>query len=163
MAAVTATGVPKPAAPSKKAPKEGNQQQLDAAVFGDAGKRILQHLEAAVLLGQLMQEDDVQHNPANGQQAGEAAEQGGTPRHFAGHVVDKDCNQQRCNQACACGQVGLHVQKPRPTSITTTGMAASNVDSHIFDRVVDLLPNHLCCLLFVVVTRMVAVQIGLHT
>ena len=60
-----------------------------------------------------MQEDDVQHDPANGQQAGEAAEQGGTPRHFAGHVVDKDCNQQRCNQACSCGQVGLHVQKTK--------------------------------------------------
>mgnify|MGYP002148708616 CR=1 FL=1 len=26
-------------------------------------------------------------------------------------VVDKDCNQQGCNQASACGKVGFHVQK----------------------------------------------------
>ena len=70
IAAVTATGVPKPAAPSKKAPKaEGDQQQLQAPVRGDVRDAVLQHLERAVLLGQPVQEDDVEHDPADRQQA----------------------------------------------------------------------------------------------
>ena len=119
---------------------KGNQQQLDAAVFGDAGNRVLQDLEAAVLLGQLVQEDDVEHDPANGQQAGEAAQHGRAAGHVGRHVVDENGNDQRCHQARTCGPVGFHMQKPRPTSITTTGMAASKVDNHIFDS-----GSYTCC------------------
>jgi hypothetical protein len=42
-----------------------------AAVVRDAGRRRLQHLEAAVLFAQLLQEDDVEDDPADGQQARE--------------------------------------------------------------------------------------------
>jgi hypothetical protein len=60
IAAVTATGVPKPAAPSKNAPKaKGHQQELQAAVGRDAGDALLQHIEQPDLAGQLIHKNDV--------------------------------------------------------------------------------------------------------
>ena len=44
---------------------EGDQQQLQPAIFGDPGDRVLQDPEAAVLLGQLVEEDDVEDDPAD--------------------------------------------------------------------------------------------------
>ena len=47
-AAVTATGVPKPQAPSKNAPKaKGDQDELEAAVLGDAHEALLEDFEVA--------------------------------------------------------------------------------------------------------------------
>ena len=49
MAPVTATGVPKPPAPSKKAPNaKAIEQQLQAAVRGDAADRLLERGEPAL-------------------------------------------------------------------------------------------------------------------
>ena len=69
IAAVTATGVPKPAAPSKKAPYgERDQQQLQPPVLRDVGDRVFLDLARAALVGELVQEDDVEHDPADRQQ-----------------------------------------------------------------------------------------------
>ena len=88
-----------------------DQQQLQAAVFGDTGDRVLQNFEAAVLFSQLVQENDVEHNPTNGQQTGETAEYGCIRCHTDRHAVSENGNSQCGDQACGCGNVRFHVQK----------------------------------------------------
>lgn len=71
IAAVTATGYQNRRLLQKRTKCKSDQQQLQATVFGDAGDGILQYFETAILLGELMQKYDVQHNPADRQQARE--------------------------------------------------------------------------------------------
>ncbi|MPM20589.1 hypothetical protein SDC9_67020 [bioreactor metagenome] len=130
----------------ESAKAEGDQQQLDAAVFGNARERILQHLEATVLLGELMQKDDVQHNPADRQQAREATEQRRPPRHVGRHAVGKNRHHQRGDQPHACGDMRLDVKKPQRREHHHHGYCREQGgDHHVPDRIVDLLPNHLTC------------------
>ena len=68
IAAVTATGVPNPAAPSKNAPRrEGDEQELQTPVVADRADRALQDLELALLVRELVEKDDVEDDPADGQ------------------------------------------------------------------------------------------------
>ena len=70
MAAVTATGVPKPAAPSKKAPK---QKAMNRSCSRRSSEMLrmtaLQDVELALLVGELVEEDDVEDDPADRHQA----------------------------------------------------------------------------------------------
>ena len=68
----------------ERAEAEGDQQQLQAAVVGDVGDVSCSTSNEPVLLGQLVQEDDVEDDPADRQQPEEAAVERGEPRHFAG-------------------------------------------------------------------------------
>ena len=90
---------------------KGNEQQLQASVLRDAGDRILQDLERTVLLGELMQEDDVEHDPADGHQPGEAAEKRRFCRHFRRHAIGDDGNQDGGEQAGPGSDVCLEVKK----------------------------------------------------
>lgn len=85
---MTATGVLKPAEPSKNAPKQ-------KAISNNAGMRILQIFKAVILFGQLLQKNDVQHNSANWQQAGEPALHCRPACHVHRHAIgiyrDQDC------------------------------------------------------------------------
>ena len=72
---------------------------MQSSVVGDAGERVLQDLEAAILLGQLLQEDDVEHDPADGHQAGQPAVQCRRARHFSRHAIGKDGYQDGRQQA----------------------------------------------------------------
>ena len=64
---VTATGVPKPAAPSKNAPKQNaTEQKLKPPIVGDAP--VIDRCRARNTprsVGQTVQEDDVEHDPAD--------------------------------------------------------------------------------------------------
>ena len=121
---------------------KGYQQQLQAPVFGDAGNRVLQDLEAAVLLGQLMQEDDVQHNPADRQQARQAAKECCIASDASGHAVSKNRNRQ-CGQQTGTGSyVRLHVQKADANQHHHhRNCAHQGGDGHTAKRVVNLLPE----------------------
>ena len=96
MAAVTATGVPKPAAPSKKrAEAEGDEEELQAAVAGDAGQAVLQTLKEPVSTVRVVEEDDVEDDPADGEEAVGGPEPG-RPRGHArrGMPKTKDADEQ---------------------------------------------------------------------
>ena len=89
MAAVTATGVPNPAAPSKNAPEgEGDEQELKAAVAGDPGQAGLEDGEMAFLRGQGVEEDDVQDDPADREEPVGGAENGRGAGLARGHAED---------------------------------------------------------------------------
>jgi len=69
MAAVTATGVPNPA-PLEDAPNANAISSTEAPVLADPAIESCTIAKAAVLLGELVEEDDVQHDPADREQAG---------------------------------------------------------------------------------------------
>ncbi|MNF69594.1 hypothetical protein D3C84_514810 [compost metagenome] len=78
----------------KGAEAEGDQQQLQTAIVSDARQGILQHLERTVLGGQSVQENDVQHNPANRQQAIGCTVQRCRTGHVRRHAEGENRNQQ---------------------------------------------------------------------
>ena len=77
MAPVTATGVPKPEAPSKNAPKQ-------KAISSSCSRRssvtppivVCRVSNDAFLDRQPVEEDDVEHDPADREEAGDGAEHG---------------------------------------------------------------------------------------
>ena len=105
----------------ERAKAESDEQQLQAPVLGDAGQALLQHLEAAALHRELVHEDDVQHDPADGEEAVSRAQHGGCTRHARRHVETEDGNQQ----APRPGRAALHSAPSRASasapSSTTTG------------------------------------------
>ena len=128
----------------ERAVGERDQQQLQAPVLRDVGDRVLLDLAGAALVGELVQEDDVEHDPADRQQTGEAAEH----RRLACHARPA-CRRQGWRPASAASRpspaatCAFRCRKPRPTSMTTTGSAASSGrDDHVAERVVGLLPDH---------------------
>jgi len=97
-----ATGVPKPAAPSKKDPKQkGDQDELEAAILRHAHEALLQDFEKAGVAGELVKEDDVENNPADGEEAVAGAEDGGLGGQASGHAEDPDGATERCGEAKA--------------------------------------------------------------
>ena len=99
MAAHTATGVPKPAAPSKKAPKQkGIRQDLQPPVGGDPAQRMLEDPEQAFFHRQAVEEDHVQDDPADGPEAVDRAQGGGLGRHVRRHGEDIDRDQEGQDQ-----------------------------------------------------------------
>ena len=90
---------------------EGDQQQLQPPVLRDVGDRVFLDLAGAALVGELMQEDDVEDDPADRQEPGEAAEHRRLARHLGRHPVGEDRDDQRRQQAEARCDVGLHVQE----------------------------------------------------
>ena len=89
IAPVTATGVPKPAAPSKNAPKaECDEQQLQPLIARDGGDAAAQNREQAALVRQLIEKDDVEHDPADREEAVGHAETGRGERHRRRHPED---------------------------------------------------------------------------
>ncbi len=131
MAPVTATGGAETGGPFEESTEaEGNQQQLQTSIVSDARQGILQHFERTVLGGQPVQEDDVEHDPADRQQTVGGAVECGRACHVRRHAKGEDRNQQGRAQGQQRRQVRLDVEKnARETSITTTGTAAMMVDS----------------------------------
>jgi hypothetical protein len=116
IAAVTATGVPKPAAPLEERPeREGDEQQLQSPVRRDAGNRVAQDIELPRPLGEPVKEDHVQDNPADRQQP-----EGGTvgrrrAGHGCGHSEADDRHDQRHSEAEERSDVRLQVQQADTT------------------------------------------------
>ena len=130
IAPVTATGVPKPDAPSKNAPKEkatsSSCSRRSSVTCGDA---LAQHVEQPALVGQLVQEDHVEDDPADRQQPVGGAVAGGGERHRRRHVERADRDGERRGEAGERGVVGVHLRNASAPSSTTTGRAATSVDN----------------------------------
>jgi hypothetical protein len=96
MAAVTATGVPNPDAPSKKGTEgESDQQQLQPRVLRDAGHALLQHFEPTGHQRHPIEENDVQDYPSDWEQPVAGAIDGRDARHFDRHVKQARSNHDR--------------------------------------------------------------------
>ncbi len=104
----TATGVPKPAAPSKNAPKaEGDEEQLEAAVACDSDEALLQQREPACACDELVQEEHREDDPADGEETVSRAVAGRQKGEAGGHVKDEESDCECGGKACECGDVSF--------------------------------------------------------
>ena len=94
-----------------RAETEGNQQQLQASVIGDAGDGVLQYLEGSVFSRQAMQEDDVEHDPADGHQTVDGTKHGGIGSHVGRHAEAEDGDKQGGYERQNGRNVGLDMEK----------------------------------------------------
>ena len=85
IAALTATGVPKPAAPSKKAPKQkAMSRSCMPPVGGDRAHGMLEDGEMAFVHREAVEEDHIDDDPADREEAADKAQHSGLGSHAAG-------------------------------------------------------------------------------
>ena len=135
IAPVTATGVPKPAAPSKNAPKQNaTSSSCSRAIVGD----VRDALRAASSnrprsFGQLIEEDDVEDDPADRQQAVGRAVAGGGERHRRRHAERRRSPppaRRRGRPARRCARASVsNASAPSSTTTGSGGDAASTAHS----------------------------------
>jgi hypothetical protein len=113
---------------------KGDEEKLQAAVVADPADRTLQHLELARVLGKLVEKNDVEDDPADGQQpnpapytAAMAAICGGMPK--ASTATEKAA--ARPSRAAMWARTS---KMPIAPSSTTTGMAATAVERTILPK-----------------------------
>ena len=92
---------------------EGDQQGLDAAVARQPGDGVLHHLEVTGLDGDVVDEDGVQHDPADGQEAEGRAVPGGGEGRGGRHLVGEDGGVGFWERAWAKVTMGLVVRPYR--------------------------------------------------
>jgi hypothetical protein len=92
MDAQTATGVPKPAAPSKNAPKA-------KAIGSDACQTVLQLSESAGSHGELIQEQDREDDPTDREESVGGTVAGREKRETHRHVKDHESDCERGSKA----------------------------------------------------------------
>jgi hypothetical protein len=88
-----------------------DEQDLDAPIAGQARDRVLHRLELPGLDRDVVDEDGVQHDPADGEQAEGSAVDRARARHLPGHAVDEDRRRQRREEAQQRGLVRLDVEE----------------------------------------------------
>jgi hypothetical protein len=96
----------------ERAEAEGDQQRLDAAIAGHAGDLFLQDGELAGLDRELVDEDRVEDEPADGQEAERGAVAGGGEGERGRHAVGED----RDGEGDAEGDEGRDVRAHVPES-----------------------------------------------
>jgi hypothetical protein len=101
MAAQTATGVPK---------REGDEEELQAAVGRDAGKAFLQRAKAAGFHREVVEEDDGKDDPDNGKDAVTGAKGCGCESEPRRHVEDEDGDYKSGEETGERGGVRLETQ-----------------------------------------------------
>src|SRR5262249_35554231 len=85
----------KPSSALEKSPEcESNQNQLQPPVLGDSDQTTLQNFESSGCAGELIQEDDVENDPANRQESVTRPVSGGHEGHLGRHAKYSDRNQQ---------------------------------------------------------------------
>ena len=90
------------------AEREGHQQQLQAPVGRDAGDRLLQDGEPALLHRQPVEEDDVEDDPADREEARDHAEDRRPGREPGRHAEADDGDQQGEAEGDDGRDMGLH-------------------------------------------------------
>ena len=99
IAAVTATGVPKPCRTLEEgAEAEGDEQQLQAPVVADGADRTLQNRELPLFARELIEENDVEDDPTDGEQPERRAIGGGKRGHRRRHPVAQDGDREGCEE-----------------------------------------------------------------
>ena len=113
----------------ERAERKRDQQQLQAPVLGDAADGALQQFEPAGRNRDAVEKDDVQHDPADREEAGDDAEQRGADRHVGRHREDEDRDEVGTISAMMAAICALTLPLAISTSSVTTGIAAAIVDS----------------------------------
>ena len=109
MAPVTATGVPNPPAPSKKAPKEKATRELEATIRREVADGLLKRGEPSFLHRQPVEENHVQDDPADGKHACDDAEERRADGKPGRHGEQEDGDRDRRHQGDDGGNMGLHL------------------------------------------------------
>jgi hypothetical protein len=132
IAPVTATGVPKPDA-----------QELQASVGRDAADGGLQDFESAVRHRQSVEEDDVEHDPADGEEARHRAERRRPQRHVGRHGEDEDRDEVGDDQRDDRGVVRLDLVGCDQRQQCHDGQGRRDRRQRgVAERIIDLIPHH---------------------
>ncbi len=129
MAAETATGVPKPAAPSKKAPKQKAMMiscSRRSAVIRAHG--ILEDGEIAFVHREAVKEDHIDDDPADGEEAADKAQTVALAAMSAGMWKAKMATSNMAARAISAAQWDLTLPVAISASSSTMGKAALTVD-----------------------------------
>ena len=135
MAPQMATGVPPPAAPSRKAPKrEADQDRLNARVGRQARRRAADDREQPRFDRHVVNQHGVEDRPADRQEAERGPVEQRGRGHAERHAVDNPGDQQG-GEAPASPALGASMRIGTSSqNSTTTGKAANKVDSNTLWR-----------------------------
>jgi len=86
---------------------EGDEDKLKTAILRDAHEALLEDFEVAGFAGEVVHEDDVEDDPADGEEAVEDAVDGGHRAHFQGHAEDGAGDCERGGEAEEGGEVSF--------------------------------------------------------
>ncbi len=126
----------------ERAERECDQQQLQAAVIGDAADGCLQRLEGAFRHREPVEKDDVEDDPADREEAGHRAEHGCAQRHARGHGEDEDRHQVGDDQRDDGGDMGLDLVGRDQHQQRHHRQRGGDGRQHcIVERIVDLIPH----------------------
>ena len=121
---------------------EGNEQKLEPTVVADVADASLQDVELALFVGELVEEDDVENDPADREQAEGGAIDGGHRRHAAWHAEDEDRDQQGGGEAEQRGEVRLHFEDAdRAEQDDHRNCGQNGRDQRAAGRIVHLAPD----------------------
>ncbi len=126
----------------KCAEGEGDEEELEAPVVADRADRALQNLELTLLARELVEKDDVENDPADGEQPEGRAVGGRHARHLQRHAVGEDCHGEGSGEA----HQGRHVSAELENSDRTEQHEYGNCGyrrgkDHAAEGVVDLRPH----------------------
>ena len=127
----------------ERAEREGDEQELETPVAGDAGQAVLHDLEVALLAGQVVEEDDVEDDPADGEEAVGRAQPRRPRGHARGHAEGEDGREHGGGQAEERRHVGPKLEEGQPAEKDDDGESGDERrEPDAAERVVDLVPRH---------------------
>ena len=117
----------------KCAERECNQEELQASILAHVRNTVLQDLEVPFVLGKLVEEDDVEHDPADRQAARTKPPRiAASPAMLAGMLNTRTATSTALSNPRIAAQWAAIRKNARLPRSTTTGIAARIVDSHGF-------------------------------
>jgi len=87
---------------------EGDQQELQTLIRGDAGEALSQDCKIPLLDCHIIQEDQVENNPTDRKKPKGRSVHSRGEGHLAWHVEDEDCYRQGGDQAQDRSPMGLY-------------------------------------------------------
>ena len=122
---------------------EGDQNELQPAVVGDAADAVLQDLEQPRLERHPVQENQVQDDPANGRGREQRSVKARTGSKLGRHADHKQCDDHCRNQAGYRRVVGANMKDPQPAEQHNDWNCADQRGQNgIAERIVNLRPDH---------------------
>jgi hypothetical protein len=122
---------------------KGDEQELEPAVAGDPGEAFLEHLEMAFLLGQVVEKNDVEDDPANREKAVGGAEECDCAGLVGRHSEDGDGDDDGRGQAEDRGPVGLEPEEREgPEKDDDRDGGNERREKRVSERIINLLPGH---------------------
>ena len=126
----------------KGAERKCDQQQLQPAIGGDAADGALQQLELPGLDRDAVEENDVEHDPADREEADHHAEQRCPDRHADGHGVDNNGDDVGDDQRDQRRDVRLHFSAgDQHQQRDHRNGSGDRRQRRVAERIIDLIPH----------------------